>query len=79
MVVGDGHGRCQPRIEVILNMQNKVGGFGRRGGGGGGGESRMGGCEPRIEVIVTMQTKKSGVGWLWGMATVDVNQELKLF
>ena len=49
-------GGCEPRIEVIVKMQKKVG---RRGlWGGGGGRGRVGGgCEPRIEDIVKMQKK----------------------
>ena len=43
---------CEPRIDVILKMQNSW--------GGGGG------YEPRIEVILEMQKekRKSGVGWM---------------
>ena len=39
MVGGGGQGGCEPRIEVIVKTQKKVGrGSGRGGGGGGGSE-----------------------------------------
>ena len=48
-------GGGEPRIEVIVKMQKKVGGGTGRGGGGG-----QGGFEKRIEVTVKMQKTKSG-------------------
>ena len=66
-----GEGVCEPRIEIIVEMPKKVGGYGvdrglkmqskvGRGSVGEGGGS--GGCGPRIIVIVEMQ-KKIGAGW----------------
>ena len=77
--------RCEPRIEVIVKMQQS-----RRGC-----EPTIefivkmqkkkvsgdqGGCETTIEVIVKMQKKKSGVRRvrLGEGFKIDVNQELKL-
>ena len=51
--VGRGdQGGCEPRIEVILKMQKKLGVGVRLGAG-----ASLGGCEPTIEVIAKMQKK----------------------
>ena len=55
---GGQMGVFEPRIEVIVQMQNKQ----KIGGGGGGGGVLSGwgqcGCKPRIEVILKMKKSR---------------------
>ena len=51
----------EPRIEVIVKIQKKLGGRGMMGvRGSSQGVGRMGGCDPRIDVIVKMQKSQDG-------------------
>ena len=73
------HGGCEQRSEVIVKIQEKIGGRGVRGDPVRSGQS--GRPEQRIEVFVKIKKKNQGVevgsGSGWG-AKVDVNEEVKL-
>ena len=76
---GGGQGGCEPRIEVIVKMQNKSlgeNGRGEWGSGPGPVEEDQVGCEPRIEVIVKKQTKNVG-GLIGGGGLVGSGVEVE--